>query len=131
MLDRYRRRDRLCIGRSRTTIAKIARFRWRIRVPGCGTEGRHALIFLDVDIRARSRITSFKANAETWPTKTLTAIVPFAAGSFTDVVPRVVFEQLSKQLGQSIIVENRPGAGTTTAAAYVSPSQSPTATPSS
>jgi tripartite-type tricarboxylate transporter receptor subunit TctC len=66
--------------------------------------------------------TSFKANAETWPTKTLTAIVPFAAGSFTDVVPRLVFEQLSKQLGQSIIVENRPGAGTTTAAAFVAKS---------
>src|ERR1700752_776430 len=64
----------------------------------------------------------FKANAETWPTKTLTAIVPFAAGSFTDVVPRVVFEQLSKQLGQSIIVENRPGAGTTTGAALVAKS---------
>ena len=65
----------------------------------------------------------FKANAETWPTRTLTAIVPFAAGSFTDVVPRVVFEQLSKQLGQSIIVENRPGAGTTTAAAFVAKSK--------
>ncbi len=38
------------------------------------------------------------------------------------MVPRVVFEQLSKQLGQSIIVENRPGAGTTTAAAFVAKS---------
>jgi tripartite-type tricarboxylate transporter receptor subunit TctC len=64
----------------------------------------------------------FKANAETWPTRTLTAIVPFAAGSFTDVAPRVVFEQLSKQLGQNIVVENRPGAGTTTAAAFVAKS---------
>jgi tripartite-type tricarboxylate transporter receptor subunit TctC len=67
-------------------------------------------------------LMSFKANAETWPTRTLTAIVPFAAGSFTDVAPRVVFEQLSKQLGQNIIVENRPGAGTTTAAAFVAKS---------
>jgi len=65
---------------------------------------------------------SFDATAETWPTRTLTAIVPFAAGSFTDVVPRVVFEELSKQLGQNIIVENRPGAGTTTAAAFVAKS---------
>jgi tripartite-type tricarboxylate transporter receptor subunit TctC len=62
------------------------------------------------------------AHAETWPTRTITAIIPFAAGSFTDVAPRVVFEQLSKQLGQSIIVENRPGAGTTTAAAFVAKS---------
>jgi tripartite-type tricarboxylate transporter receptor subunit TctC len=67
-------------------------------------------------------LMSFNANAETWPTRTVTAIVPFAAGSFTDVVPRVVFEQLAKQLGQNIIVENRPGAGTTTATAFVAKS---------
>jgi tripartite-type tricarboxylate transporter receptor subunit TctC len=40
-------------------------------------------------------------------------IVPFGADSTTDIVPRVVFEQLSSQLGQSIIVENRAGAGGT------------------
>jgi tripartite-type tricarboxylate transporter receptor subunit TctC len=38
-------------------------------------------------------------------------IVPFAPGSAVDVVPRLVFEQLSRQLGQPIIVENRSGAG--------------------
>jgi len=58
-------------------------------------------------------IATFKAEAETWPTKPLKAIVPIAAGSITDIVPRVVFEQLSAQLGQSIIVENRPGAAQT------------------
>jgi len=66
---------------------------------------------------------SVKANAEAWPSKTLAAIVPVGAGSITDVVPRVVFEQLSKQLGQTIIVENRPGAGTTTGAAFVAKSE--------
>src|SRR6185436_19393938 len=55
----------------------------------------------------------FKAEAQTWPTKPLKAIVPIAAGSVLDIVPRVVFEQLSTQLGQSIVVENRPGAGQT------------------
>ena len=39
------------------------------------------------------------ALAESWPAKPLHAIVPFAAGSSTDIVPRVVFEQLSQQLG--------------------------------
>jgi tripartite-type tricarboxylate transporter receptor subunit TctC len=53
------------------------------------------------------------AAAQPWPAKPLKAIVPIAAGSLTDIVPRIVFEQLSTQLGQNIVVENRPGAGQT------------------
>ena len=54
-----------------------------------------------------------QAQAQTWPTKPVRAIVPLGAGSTTDIVPRVVFEQLSEQLGQTIVVENRAGAGGT------------------
>ncbi len=39
------------------------------------------------------------------------AIIPFGAGSAADLVPRIVFDQLSPQLGQPIVVENRTGAG--------------------
>jgi tripartite-type tricarboxylate transporter receptor subunit TctC len=53
------------------------------------------------------------ALAQAWPQKPLRVVVPVAAGSSTDIIPRIVFEQLSKQLGQAIIVENRAGAGTT------------------
>lgn len=53
------------------------------------------------------------AVAQAWPNKPIRAIIPVGAGSATDVVPRIVFEQLSAQLGQPIIVENRAGAGTT------------------
>jgi tripartite-type tricarboxylate transporter receptor subunit TctC len=60
--------------------------------------------------------------AQTWPTKPLTAIVPYGAGSTTDIVPRLVFEQLSSQLGQSIVVENHAGAGGTLGAAVVAKS---------
>ena len=60
-----------------------------------------------------------EASAETWPTKPLRAIVPVGAGSTTDIIPRVVFEQLSAQLGQSIVVENRVGAGGTVGSAFV------------
>src|SRR5580765_4203427 len=60
-----------------------------------------------------------KVEAQTWPTKPLRAIVPVAAGSTTDIVPRVVFEQLSTQLGQTIVVENRTGAGGTIGAGFV------------
>jgi tripartite-type tricarboxylate transporter receptor subunit TctC len=49
--------------------------------------------------------------AQNWPSKPIHAIVPFTAGSATDIVARAVFEPLSHELGQSIIVENRPGAG--------------------
>jgi tripartite-type tricarboxylate transporter receptor subunit TctC len=57
--------------------------------------------------------------AETWPTKPIRAIVPVGAGSTTDIVPRVVFEQLSRELGQPILVDNRGGAGGTIGSALV------------
>ena len=59
------------------------------------------------------------AEAQTWPTKPLRAVVPVAVGSTTDIIPRIVLEQLSSQLGQSIIVENRAGAGATIGAGFV------------
>src|SRR5688572_18747289 len=51
--------------------------------------------------------------AQDWPTRQIRAIIPFGAGSATDLVPRIVFDQLSPQLGQPIVVENRTGAGGT------------------
>jgi tripartite-type tricarboxylate transporter receptor subunit TctC len=59
------------------------------------------------------------ASASTWPAKPIRVVVPVAPGSTVDIVPRVVFEQLSPQLGQNIIVDNRPGAGTTIGSALV------------
>lgn len=59
------------------------------------------------------------AGAQGWPAKPLQAIVPIGAGSATDVVHRLVLEQLSVQLGQPIIVENRVGAGGTIGTALV------------
>jgi len=49
--------------------------------------------------------------AQNYPTRPITAIVPFAGGSASDVVSRILFERMSKSLGQPIVVENRPGAG--------------------
>jgi tripartite-type tricarboxylate transporter receptor subunit TctC len=51
------------------------------------------------------------AVAQVWPQKPLTVIVPFAAGGNTDVMARIFAEHLGKRLGQSVIVENRAGAG--------------------
>jgi tripartite-type tricarboxylate transporter receptor subunit TctC len=59
------------------------------------------------------------AGAQPWPSKIIRVVVPFAAGSTTDIVPRLIFEQLSRQLGQTIVVENRAGAGGTIGSATV------------
>jgi tripartite-type tricarboxylate transporter receptor subunit TctC len=59
------------------------------------------------------------AVAQNWPTRPIHAIIPFGAGSATDVVPRIVFDQLSARLGQPIVVENRAGAGSMVGAAAV------------
>jgi len=59
------------------------------------------------------------ALAQTWPTQTIRAIIPLAPGNAQDVVGRIVLDQLSHQIGQPIVVENRAGAGGTTGAAFV------------
>lgn len=53
--------------------------------------------------------------AQTYPTRSITMIVPFAAGGPTDVISRIVTAHMAQTLGQSIIIENMVGAGGTTA----------------
>jgi len=57
--------------------------------------------------------------AQSWPTRNVTAIVPFAPGNAIDAVGRIVLEEISKQTGQPFVVENRPGAGGSVGAAAV------------
>ncbi len=63
------------------------------------------------------------AGAVDWPTKTVRAIVPYAAGSATDLIPRTVFEAMSTQTGHTFVVENRLGGGTTVATSAVAKSE--------
>ncbi len=56
------------------------------------------------------------AQAQTFPTKPITLVVPFAAGGPTDVVARVIGQAMTKSLGQTVVVENTAGAGGTIAA---------------
>lgn len=56
------------------------------------------------------------AQAQTYPTRPVTMIVPFAAGGPTDIIARIVADHMSKTLGQQIVIENVVGAGGTTGA---------------
>jgi tripartite-type tricarboxylate transporter receptor subunit TctC len=51
------------------------------------------------------------ASAQDYPSRPITVIIPFAGGSASDVVSRILFDKMSKNMGQPIVVENRPGAG--------------------
>jgi tripartite-type tricarboxylate transporter receptor subunit TctC len=51
------------------------------------------------------------AHAQSYPTRPITVIIPFAGGSASDVVSRIMFNKMSQSLGQPIVVENKPGAG--------------------
>ncbi|HEV7602149.1 MAG TPA: tripartite tricarboxylate transporter substrate binding protein [Bradyrhizobium sp.] len=64
-------------------------------------------------------LVSWTARAETWPSRVIKAVIPFGAGSATDVVPRLVFDRLAAELGQPIVIENRAGAGGTLGTAAV------------
>lgn len=58
-------------------------------------------------------------SAQTWPAHTIKAVIPYSAGSSVDIIGRIVLDSLANLLGQSIVVENRGGAGGTIGAATV------------
>lgn len=65
-------------------------------------------------------LTAQLAHAQAWPNKSLTWIVPFAAGGPTDAMARDIADKVGKQIGQPIIVDNSAGAGGTIGAAKAS-----------
>ena len=69
------------------------------------TTRRHALL-------AALALLAGTIHAQTYPTKPITIIVGYSAGGAVDIVARAVGQQLQTNLGQPVIVENKPGAGT-------------------
>lgn len=60
------------------------------------------------------------AYAETYPSKPITIVVPFAPGGTTDILARAVGQELSKSIGQPVIIDNKPGAGGNIGSQFVS-----------
>ncbi len=59
------------------------------------------------------------AQAQDYPTRNVTFVVPTGPGAGTDLLARILAPRLSERLGKSVVVENRPGAGTVIAAEAV------------
>ncbi len=55
-------------------------------------------------------LASASAAAQDWPTKTVKIVVPFAPGSTPDMVARLIADRLQQKLGQTFVIENKPGA---------------------
>src|SRR5215813_7600543 len=62
------------------------------------------------------------AHAQDYPSRTITLVVPYAAGGGNDLLARIASEKMSKTLGQQVVIENRPGAGGSTATRAVAKS---------
>src|SRR5918997_199998 len=67
--------------------------------------------FCLVSVFAAAATMAASAIAQQYPTRNITMLVPYAAGGPTDTVARVVGQAMSKPLGQTVIVENKPSAG--------------------
>ena len=70
-------------------------------------------------VAAACALAAPTALAQTYPSKPLKVIVPFAPGGFTDVAARILQKELGPVFGQPIVVENKPGAGSTIGTAEV------------
>jgi tripartite-type tricarboxylate transporter receptor subunit TctC len=64
-------------------------------------------------------VASSAAQAQDYPTRAVTIVVPFTPGGSTDIVARLLAQMLEQRLGKNFVIENRPGAGTLIAAAAV------------
>jgi tripartite-type tricarboxylate transporter receptor subunit TctC len=85
-----------------------------------GIAMRHArtrLLVRSAIVALTATLAGHAAEAQTYPTRPITVIIPFAGGSASDVVTRIMLERMSRSMGQPIIVDNRPGAGGNTGTA--------------
>ena len=85
----------------------------------CNKFAFEALVVVSVCLLATSLALSGVAHGDEYPSRTITLVAPSTPGSAPDVLARIVAHQLSEQLGQQVVVLNRPGAGTNIGTASV------------
>src|ERR1700728_4154626 len=112
-----------CLRTSRTCICSSALRSWRgAREDEPQSIGGSAMTKLTrrAVVGGLAGLTVSKARAQSdWPSRTITIVHGFSAGGPSDIIARVIADGLQRALGQSVIVEPRPGASGTTAAAFV------------
>ena len=101
---------------------------------GTGREGNRHALRLTVEISMLARVLAALAfgliaasafaqtpdfGAQSYPNRPVRLVVPFPAGGPTDILARVVAQQMSEVWGQPVVIENQPGADTAIAAARV------------
>ena len=73
---------------------------------------RHTLAALaSLAVALGSSVLCATAQADTWPARAITLVIPGAAGGSTDIPARMLAQKLSERLGQPVVVDNKPGAG--------------------
>ncbi|HEY5962715.1 MAG TPA: tripartite tricarboxylate transporter substrate binding protein [Xanthobacteraceae bacterium] len=77
------------------------------------------MTFRAVMLAAAALLAGAPAFAQTWPSRPITLVVPFVAGSGTDTIARIVSEKLAARLGQPVVVENKAGAASAIGTVYV------------
>lgn len=75
--------------------------------------------FFSLTLATVLAVASALASAQSYPSRPVSLVVPFAAGSGTDAVARVVAKKLGERLNQTVIVDNKPGASAQIAATFV------------
>ena len=68
-------------------------------------------LVLGAALALSTALSATAANAQAYPSRPITVIIPFAGGSASDVVSRIMLDRMSKSMGQPIVIENKPGAG--------------------
>src|SRR4051812_24031909 len=75
--------------------------------------------FIKAWLAAAAVFAAAGAFAQSYPTKPIRLVVPYPAGGATDFFARLVFPKVGEALGQTVVIENRPGAGTAIGASEV------------